>query len=228
MQGRMIREVVFGVNDGLVTAFGFVAGVSGAHIKPFIIFVTGLAQALAGAISMFFGAYLSTKAQQDFFRREIAREKREIETEPEREADEIRDIYREKGFTPEEIEMIVKRLTADKNRLLSFMVQEELGITPESFDSPVKLGVIIGISFLIGALIPVLPYTFVEKGLSPVAISSILTLISLFAVGLGKGKFTKTSWVSSGFEMLIIGIIAGGIGYGAGKLMSLFGLSAAP
>lgn len=225
MEGRVIREVIFGANDGLITAFGFVSGVGGAHIPPLLILLTGLAQAVAGAISMFFGAYLSTKAQRQYFEGEIERERRELETDPERETEEIREIYRDKGFSDSEIEMVVRRITQDKERWLSFMVREELGLVPEHFDSPVKVGLVIGVSFLLGALIPVIPYAFSLRGARVVWISSLLTLAALFAVGSGKTRITKTSWLSGGIEMLVVGTLAGGIGYAVGRLLGLLGLN---
>jgi len=225
--GRSLRNIIFGVNDGLITAFGFVSGVSGAHIAFIIVFLTGIAQALAGAVSMCFGAYLSNKAEQEFFRGEISRERNEIDSDPKKETDEIREIYESRGFTPEEIEILVKRITSDKRRWLSFMMTEELGIVAENFDSPWKGAFAIGVSFFVGAIVPVFPYLFASLGVKAMYLSAALTFISLFLVGVGKTRFTKTSWLSGGFEMLIIGAVAGGLGYGVGRLMSLFGLGAA-
>lgn len=225
MEGRAIREIIFGINDGLITGFGFVSGVSGAHVHPVIVFLTGLAQAFAGAISMYFGAYLSTKAQREFYQREIEREKREIETEPERETEEIREIYRGRGFSKDEIEILVKRITSDKQGWLGFMIREELGLAPEHFDNPWTVAIVIGLSYLIGGLLPVLPFMFIRQAVTAVSVSTFLTLAALFCVGAGKTKLTKTPWISGGIESLTIGVIAGGIGFGVGKLLSLFNLS---
>jgi VIT1/CCC1 family predicted Fe2+/Mn2+ transporter len=225
MEGKSVREVIFGLNDGLVTAFGFVSGVSGAHLKPLLIFLTGLAQAVAGGLSMFFGAYLSTKAQRQFFEAEIEREKWEIENMPEKEIEEVREIYRAKGFTPEETEMIVKRIVSNKEEWLSFMMKEELGLFPENFDNPLKVSWIIGLSFFLAALVPVFPYIFFSQEKEAFIFSAISTLVVLFIAGAWKTKVTRTSWISSGIEMLVVGLIAGGIGFGVGKLLALLGLS---
>lgn len=225
--GRAIREVIFGLNDGLITAFGFISGVSGAHVAPLLVCLTGLAEAAAGGLSMFFGAYLSTKAQRQFFESEIAREEREIETDPDHEREEVRIIYRAKGFSTAEVDMIVKRITSNKKLWLNFMMHEELGMIPEHFDNPIKVAFIIGISFLLAALVPVIPYAFHLGNKRAFALSAALTLVSLFAAGAGKTKITRTSWFSGGIEMLIVGVIAGGIGLGVGKLLTLFGLNPA-
>lgn len=225
--GRSLRNWIFGINDGLISAFGFVAGVTGAHIHFLIIFLTGIAQALAGAVSMFFGAYLSNKSEQEFFRHEISREKREIENDPKKETDEIKEIYEARGFTTEEIDILVGRITSDKRRWLSFMMTEELGIVAENFDSPWKGGLTIGTSFFLGGIIPVTPYLFSFLGAKAFYLSAAFTLVSLFLVGAWKTKFTKTSWLSAGLEMLVIGTLAGGIGFAVGKLLAAFGLAAA-
>ncbi len=227
MEKKLIREVIFGLNDGLVTAFGFISGVNGAHVKPLVVILTGVAEAVAGGLSMFFGAYLSTKAQREFFESEIRREKREIETMPEQEEDEVRQIYLKKGFTPEETEMIVKRITSNKDEWIAFMMKEELGLFPENFDNPVKSAGVIGVSFFAAALIPVIPFGILSIQQWAFLISTLLTLITLFIVGAGKTKITRTSWLKGGLEMLIIGIIAGGIGFWVGKLMILLKLSGA-
>ena len=130
-KGRIIREVVFGINDGLVTAIGFIAGVTVSMADVKMVLLSGLAEMVAGAISMFFGAYLSTKSQREFFDNEIKRETREIDEMPEKETEEIREIYSNLGFKEDEVEMIVKRVTSDKKLWVRFMMREELGIMEE-------------------------------------------------------------------------------------------------
>ncbi|MDA8052587.1 MAG: VIT1/CCC1 transporter family protein, partial [Deltaproteobacteria bacterium] len=128
-EGKLVREFVFGINDGLVTTVGFVAGVTGALVNTRIVLMSGVAEIVAGTVSMFFGAYLATKSQNEFYQKEIRREKREIAENPNHEIEEIYELYADKGFTKEEIDPIVKRLMSDKKVLLNFMVQDELGIS---------------------------------------------------------------------------------------------------
>jgi predicted membrane protein (TIGR00267 family) len=220
-KGRVIREVIFGINDGLVTAIGFVAGVtvSMANIKA--VLLAGLAEMVAGAISMFFGAYLSTKSQREFFENEIKRETREIEEMPEKETQEIREIYGNLGFKENEIEMIVKRVTSDKKLWVRFMMREELGIVEETFDDPLRVGAIMGVSFAIGSLPPLIPYMVMDDPMSALKLAIIVSLIFLFCVGAGKTMVTKGSWLKSGIEVVIIGSIASGVGFVIGKIVSL-------
>jgi VIT1/CCC1 family predicted Fe2+/Mn2+ transporter len=220
-RGRFVREVVFGMNDGLITNVGFVAGVTGAVMESQIVFLTGIAAIVAGGIAMFIGAYLSTKAQQEFYRSEIARERREIEETPEREVQEIREIYTNLGFKPDEVEMIVKRVTSDKELWVRFMLREELGILEDNFDDPLKVGGVMGLSFAVGAIPPILPYAFLDDVFTALYVSIAISLLALFTVGVGKVKVTKGNWMKSGMEMMILGSAAALSGYLIGKLVGM-------
>src|SRR5947207_12377936 len=136
-QGRLIREIVFGANDGLVTLVGFVAGVTGALSTTRPIILASEALIVAGSVSMGIGAYLSSKAQREFFEHEIQRERWEIEQMPDMEMAEVREHYQSMGFAPEEVDMIVKRITSNPKLWLRFMMVEELGLVEKSFDNPV-------------------------------------------------------------------------------------------
>ena len=220
-KGRIIREVVFGINDGLVTAIGFIAGVTVSMADVKMVLLSGLAEMVAGAISMFFGAYLSTKSQREFFDNEIKRETREIDEMPEKEAEEIRGIYSNLGFKEDEVEMIVKRVTSDKKLWVRFMMREELGIMEETFDDPLRVGSIMGISFAIGSLPPLIPYMIMDNPFTALKVAVVTSLLFLFGVGIGKTTVTKGNWLKSGIEVAIIGSIASGVGFIIGKIVSL-------
>ncbi len=219
-QGRVIREIIFGMNDGMVTTIGFVAGVTGSLANTFYILLSGIAGLVAGAISMFFGAYLSAKSQNEFFEKEIKREKREIKETPEREREEIRDIYAEMGFNENEVRMIVNRITSDEKLWIKVMLREELGIIEEYLDPPFKLASIMGISFVIGAFPPLIPYFFIDDIWNAFFLASGLSAVVLFGIGVAKTYVTDTKWYKSGFEILIIGSSATVIGYFIGSLVS--------
>jgi len=220
-KGRIIREVVFGINDGLVTAIGFIAGVTVSMADVKMVLLSGLAEMVAGAISMFFGAYLSTKSQREFFDNEIKRETREIDEMPEKETEEIREIYSNLGFKEDEVEMIVKRVTSDKKLWVRFMMREELGIMEETFDDPLRVGSIMGISFAIGSLPPLIPYMIMDNPFTALKVAVVTSLLFLFGVGIGKTTVTKGNWLKSGIEVAIIGSIASGVGFIIGKIVSL-------
>lgn len=212
-EGRRVREIVFGMNDGVISTISFLLGVVGALANHQAVLVSGFAEVLAGTISMFFGGYLSTKSQQEFFEHEIAREKREIEEMPGRERDEIRQIYRAKGFHDEkELDLVVQRITADKKVWLKCMMEEELGLILESMDSPFKVASVVGASFLVGGFIPLVPFILLD---TPVALrtSLVFTGASLFVLGGIKTLITRRPWFQSGLEVFLIGVFAASAGY---------------
>lgn len=216
-RGKAVREVVFGMHDGLITTLGFLSGVSGAEAGRGFILLAGLASAFATTLSMGFGAYLSTKSEREFYQREIDRERYEIETMPEKEREELHVIYSRKGFREDEVEMIVKHLASDKELWLKTMMVEELGLVEERFDDPVKVGALIGLSSLVGAALPLLPYLFLPP-LQALPASALVAGIALFGTGAGRTIVTKKRWWQSGLEMAGIGFFVAGASYLLGKL----------
>src|SRR5574337_1923131 len=217
-KGRAIREIVFGMHDGLITTIGFLSGVNAASASWRVIVIAGLAEAFAQTLSMGFGAYLSTKSEREFYQREIARERLEIETAPEKERDEMRQIYRSKGFPDDEVEMVVARMTANKELWLTAMMMEELGLIEERFDNPLKIGLLIGVSSLVGAFLPILPYFLLELRWAFTA-SVAVAALAWFATGAGKTPLTRKAWWSSGLEMMGIGLLVSAAGYGIGHFL---------
>jgi len=220
--GKMLRDVIFGLNDGLVTSIGFVSGVTGAVFQSKVVILTGIAQIVAGGVAMFIGAYLSNKSQEEFFYKEIAREKREIKEIPDVEKQEIRDIYGEMGFKAEEVEMIVNRITSDEKLWVRFMMREELGILEEDMQNPVKAGTIMGLTFLIGGIFPLLPYFIIENPFMALKISILLSALVFFSIGIGKSTLTKIHWFKSGMQVTILGGLAALVGFLIGKGISVF------
>ncbi|MBI1822547.1 MAG: VIT1/CCC1 transporter family protein [Nitrospirae bacterium] len=219
-EGKLLRDVIFGLNDGLVTSIGFVSGVTGAVFQTKVIILTGIAQLAAGGVAMYIGAYLSNKSQQEFFYKEIAREKREIKEIPEVEKQEIRDIYDQMGFKRDEIEMIVNRITSDEKLWVRFMMREELGILEEEMENPMKAGMIMGGTFLAGGIFPLIPYFFFEDTLLALKTSILLSVFVFFMIGVGKSSLTKTNWFKSGMQVTLLGGLAALVGYLIGKGIS--------
>jgi VIT1/CCC1 family predicted Fe2+/Mn2+ transporter len=219
-KGRFIREVMFGMNDGLVSTIGFVAGATGALMQTRLVLLAGVASVVAGALSMGIGAYLASKAQRDFFESEKARERREIEEVPEIERNEIREIFTKLGFQKDEVEMIVRRVTSDKDLWVRFMMREELGILEESFDNPVMVGLLMAGAFVVGAVAPLLPYMMMENVLMALKVAVAVSLVALFIIGVGKTVLTKQPWLRSGAEVMLLGSLAAGVGFVIGKIVA--------
>ncbi len=219
-KGRFIREVMFGTNDGLVSTIGFVAGATGALMQTRLVLLAGVASVVAGALAMGIGAYLASKSQRDFFESEKARERREIEEVPEIERNEIREIFTKLGFQKDEVEVIVRRVTSDKELWVRFMMREELGILEESFDNPVTVGVLMAGAYVMGGVTPLLPYVLMENVLMALNVAVAVSLVALFIIGVGKTVLTKQPWLRSGMEVMLLGSLAAGIGFVIGKIVA--------
>jgi len=216
-RGRAIREVIYGATDGLVTSLGFVIGVFGALRESRIILITGIAGASAGALSMGFSAYISSKSQKEFFLAEIERERREMQEMPEKEREEVRKIYRAKGFKGQDLEMVVDRITSNPTVWLRCMMEEELGLIMESFDVPWFVGAVTMASYLAAAFLPIIPFGVLPPAAAfPISVGG--SVLTLFGLGAGKTWLTRTPPLKSGLELTGIGLIAALVGYAIGRL----------
>ncbi|MFN2568582.1 MAG: VIT1/CCC1 transporter family protein [Candidatus Dormibacteria bacterium] len=215
--GDIIRDLIFGLNDGLLSNFSLIAGVSGAGTSRAVVLLAGVAGLLAGAVSMAAGSYLSNKSQREVVAEEINRKGAELDYDPDGERDELRSIYRRKGFTEEEIEILVRRITADRERWLDVLVTEDLGFGREPGPPPVLDALFTGGGFAVGALVPLVPYLF-AGGMASLIVAGCLSILALFAVGAAKSIFTARSAVRSGMEMVIIGVFAGIVTNVVGRL----------
>jgi len=215
--GANLRDVMLGMNDGLVASFAVTSGVAGAFSDTRIVLMAGLAEMLGGAVSMALAAFISARSQIEFYESEVDRERYEIKRFPEHERDEIRGIYKAKGFSGALLDQIVEHITGDPERWADVMMREELGFTEDNFDSPLKSASVVGAAYLVGAAVSVVPYLFVAPP-DGIVLSVIATVLVLFAVGAAKTIITARSWWRSGIESMLTGIAAGAVTYGAGRL----------
>ena len=217
-KGRIIRDVVYAIDTGLVTTVSFLAGASASFVTRNRVVLAGTIQIVSGTLAIFFGSYISAKAQKLFFENQIAREKKEIEDNPKKETQEIREIFQDMGFTGEEQELAVRRVTADKERWLKFMVQEEIGISPGLIDNPFEIGFISCGSFIMGALPAIVPFLVFNNVSRALSISAVSVLLFLFVLGIIKSRITKMHWFLSAAETLFIGALSCGAGFFLGKI----------
>lgn len=216
-QGNLLREFIFGLNDGLVSTLSLLAGLSGALISNNIIILGGLAEIVAGSISMGLGAYISTKSEEEYYKSKIEKEKKSIEDIPSIETKELKELYKKKGFNQKEINLIVSRITKHKATWLDILIHEKIGIG-ENFEDPKKMGLTNGISFIIGGLFPILPFFFFQAQ-NPLLLGTIFALIVLFIIGALKSRSTGKNWFKSGLELAIVCLIAASLSYLAGKII---------
>jgi vacuolar iron transporter family protein len=223
-----IREVVFGMQDGLVSTVAVVSSVMAATSQRPIVFVAGLTSALAGMISMGTGSYLASKAEKELHAAEIDKEAMELETNPEEEMAELIELYQQEGLTMEEAERMAERVASDSKLWLKTLSEKELGLSADTLANPTKDAMTMGVSFLIGAVVPLIPYLFMSSTLV-IWISIAVTVAALFVVGLFKARVTgKNPW-RAGFEVMLIGTGSGLLGYIIGTLIpQMFGFSMQP
>ncbi len=217
--GSLIRDLMLGLNDGMVASFAVTSGVAGAFNSQRVVIMAGLAETLGGTISMGLAAFISARSQIEFYQSEIERERDEIRRWPDREREEIRSIYRSKGFTGALLEQIVSHITAEPDRWRNVMMREELGFSEESFEPPVRSGIVVGIAYFAGALIPVIPYFLVPPPRG-IVFSALAAVAALFAVGAAKTVITSRRWWVSGLESMMTGVAAALVTYGAGRLFA--------
>jgi predicted membrane protein (TIGR00267 family) len=223
-----IREVVFGMQDGLVSTVAVASSVMAATSHRPIVFVAGLTSALAGMISMGSGSYLSSKAEKELHASEIEKEARELETNPDEEMAELIEIYQQEGLTMEEAERMAERVASDRTLWLKTLVEKELGLSLENLANPAKDALTMGVSFLLGAIVPMVPYLFIGTT-TVIWVSIAVTVAALFVVGLFKARVTGKHPLRAGLEVMVIGTASGLLGYLIGTVFPrMFGLNMTP
>ncbi|MEY2565278.1 MAG: vacuolar iron transporter family protein [Verrucomicrobiota bacterium] len=214
--GSWVADAIYGVNDGLGAVFGIVSGVAGAtNNQQHYVLISGLAGMLASSLSMGAGAYLAAKSEAEVYEAEIAREKVEVEENPEEEIEEMSLFYQLQGFTPEESQRMAEKLAEDPDQMVHAMAQHELGLSQHHFPNHWKSATSAAVSTAIGAFIPIIPFFFMS-GINAVIASFIVSIAAHFAVGAVKSLITIRSWWASGFEMTMVGVIEAVVTYGLG------------
>jgi VIT1/CCC1 family predicted Fe2+/Mn2+ transporter len=214
-----IGDAIYGINDGLGAVFGIVSGMAGYTGGSEVVLAAGLAGTLASALSMGAGAYLSSKSQREVYESEVARERAEIEEDPNEELLELELFYQLKGFSAEESRAMAEHLQKQPKQFLRTLVQEELGLSEETFPNPIRSTVSASISTAIGGFIPIIPFFF-TIGMPAVIASFIISTIAHFVVGASKALVTMRPWWASGLEMTVVGIIEAAITYGLGVALA--------
>lgn len=214
-ESSYIRDVVFGYGDGVNTSLGIVAGVGGADVAAGIVILAALVGMFTGAKAMAVQNYLAVKSQREILESEIKRELYEIENMPERERQEIEDIYLAKGFKGEELKTIVDKITSDKDVWIKTMLTEELNLNLDIAGSPLKSALTMFGAFLLGGILPIIPFFFIH-GFTALLIAIGVSIMSSFIVGAIKSRMARKNWVKGGIEMAGLGTGIALIGYGIG------------
>ena len=221
VEGSGIRDATLGANDGLVSVLTILAGAAGAATGKTVL-LAGLAALVGGAISMGIGAFVSAKAYRAYFLKELQRELMEIREVPNVEREEIREIYRARGFHGESLDTVVDTITSNPRVWLRVMMQEELGLS-QGFGQPLGAALTVSVAFLVGGVVPILPFLFVT-GAGGLGLSFLFTAAALLAGGAVRTRFTGENLTRAGAEL--IGMAAAGvaIAYGIGRLLHAAGV----
>lgn len=217
---EFITDVVIGMSDGLTVPFALAAGLSGAVHDNAIIITAGIAEIVAGSIAMGLGGYLAGKTEQDHYQSELKREYDEVERVPEREMEEVKEVFADYGLSKEAQDMIALELSKDKDKWVDFMMKFELGLETPHPNRARNSALTIGVSYAIGGLIPLTGY-FVssdpEKGL---LISAIITVFCLFTFGFFKSKVTGQPLIMGALKVTMIGIVAAASAFFIARLIA--------
>jgi VIT1/CCC1 family predicted Fe2+/Mn2+ transporter len=218
-----IRDFVFGFGDGINTSLGIAAGVGGADVSSNFIILAALVGMFTGAKAMAVQNYLAVKSQRQLLKSEIAREEWEIENKPDLERQEIEDIYKAKGFSGKDLEMVVNKITSDKKIWLDTMLTEELKLNIEVVGNPLKSAFRMFGAFLVGGILPIIQFFFLE-GYIPLAIAIGISLSTSFLVGAVKSKLANMSILKGGLEMAGLGTGIALVGFGIGAELGNLGI----
>ena len=221
--GGWVADAIYGVNDGLGAVFGIVSGVAGAtDNQQHYILIAGLAGMLASSLSMGAGAYLANKSEREIYEAEIAREKAEVDENPEEEIEEMALFYQLQGFAPEESQRMAERLAQQPEQMVQAMAQSELGLSQHNFPNQWTSAFSAALSTAVGAFIPIVPFFFMS-GFPAVIAAFVISIVAHFAVGAIKSLITIRSWWASGLEMTIVGVIEAIVTYGLGLAFGAIG-----
>ncbi len=214
-----ITDIVIGMSDGLTVPFALAAGLSGAVKDVHLIVIAGIAEIAAGSIAMGLGGYLAGKTEQEHYASELKREYDEIEELPHVEREEVRVFFEGLGLSRHLQEEATEELIKDKDRWANFMMKHELGLEEPDPKRATKSAFNIGASYIVGGMIPLSPYFFVEDGITGLKYSAIVTLACLFVFGFFKSKLTGTPPLKGALKVAIIGALAAGCAFGIAKLI---------
>ena len=208
-----ITDIVIGMSDGLTVPFALAAGLSGAVSSNKIVITAGIAEIVAGCIAMGLGGYLAGKTEQEHYQSELNREYDEVEKLPEKEMEEIKEIFADYGIDEAGQTLIVNQLSRDKTKWINFMMKFELGLEEPNANRARNSALTIGLSYFIGGLLPLTAYFFTPNPKDGLFVSAIITTFCLFIFGYFKSRITGQPPIKGAIKVTAIGLIAAAAAY---------------
>lgn len=215
-----IRDIVIGMSDGLTVPFALAAGLSGAVNSSGIVVTAGIAEIVAGSIAMGLGGFLAGRTEADHYNSELQREYEEVERVPEQEKFEVKQVFADFGLSKHLQDEIAEEMAKDKDRWVDFMMRYELGLEKPLANRATQSAVTIGISYIVGGIIPLSPYFFVADSQHALYYSCAITMVCLFVFGYFKSKVTGQPAISGAFKVLIIGALAAAAAFVMARLIN--------
>ena len=214
-----VRNIVIGMSDGLTVPFALAAGLSGAIDSSTVVITAGLAEVAAGSIAMGLGGYLAARTDAEHYATERATEIRETVEIPDKEAEEVADVFRSYGLSEEIVKPVVDAICSEQKRWVDFMMKFELGIEEPNPKRARRSALTIAVSYIVGGMIPLFPYFVIHSIHSALLASVIVTLLALFAFGYIKGRFTVEKPIRSAWQTVFVGGLAATAAFVLAKLI---------
>jgi len=216
----VVRDIVLGMSDGLTVPFALAAGLTGAIDASEIIITAGVAEIAAGSIAMGLGGYLAARSEIEHYESERAREQQEVLDKPAVEAEEVADVFRNYGLTDEQIAPVVNAFRSQPQAWVDFMMRFELGLEKPDPRRAVRSAIAIAGAYVVGGLVPLVPYMVSESARTALPISAAVTLVALSLFGYVKGRFTGTHPIRSALQTMFIGGVAAAAAFTIARAIS--------
>jgi VIT1/CCC1 family predicted Fe2+/Mn2+ transporter len=221
VSGGLARAAVFGINDGLVSNVSLILGFAGSGVDSSVVWLAGLAGAIAGGISMAAGEWISVSAQNELVEREVSVERRELARNTAAETAELAAMYEDHGIAPATARAAAEDVMASPETALRVHAREELGVDPHDLPSAFQAAAISLVCFLFGALLPVIPWFTGASGFAPAAVSLGIGVVTAAFVGAAIGRFAERSIPKSIIRQIVIVLVACAVTYSIGELVGV-------
>lgn len=215
-----IRDIVIGMSDGLTVPFALAAGLSGAVNSSGIVITAGIAEIVAGSIAMGLGGFLAGRTEVDHYASELKREYEEVEKVPEQEKAEVKEVFAAFGLSEKLQNEVAEEMAKDKDKWVDFMMRYELGLEEPKANRATQSAITIGLSYIVGGIIPLSPYFFIADSTQALYYSCGITMICLFVFGYFKSKVTGQPATKGALKVLLIGALAAAAAFGMAKLIN--------
>ncbi|MGD0878576.1 MAG: VIT1/CCC1 transporter family protein [Anaerolineales bacterium] len=217
---EVVRDIVIGMSDGLTVPFALAAGLSGIAHSTAIVITGGLAEIAAGSIAMGLGGYLAARSDVEHYAKERATEEKEVEVIPDKEKEEVEQVLLTYGLEKDQSKLVAEALSKRPAAWIDFMMRFELGLEKPDPKRALRSALTIGLSYIVGGLIPLAPYMIISNASSALLFSVLFTLLALLIFGYVKGRFTGGHPIRSALQTALIGGLAAAAAFGLAKLIS--------